>query len=534
MNLNQKPPSKALFPSIKQNTQTSIKSQIERKSSIKNNKMRQNSISKPEINEEKAKNIQNSEKTTRNNNEKSKNIQIPSVKPKVCQHIKEKSKIEKNPVKNEKLHKNKNKQVSTFSRMNYHILKIICEFAVCDIRDLFKISYVNRFFHNLLYNFHPELWMRLLGKCDNKIMIPKEQNELIKLVIQTQKTKIWLFYEDLLKKIKKCFEPQANTLNTPNKLLKKLDFFLEMRVCYEKQEVLKTKKLTLNLDNFNSNFICELKEINDLDLSVTKYGNLKIDLKFVTKTISKKFDFLLEIPSQQLFSESNHKNSIFNTFYRSPCLLYFFPDDSRILNCILSISAMTLLYRLQNYLENAMKIIKTPNSIKTSKNKQMSLNLNIDITRFSQETDFSLFIKLHDKKTAFFNFFDTKAFPVVLDKKEAFFLMKTKEELTNEICVKLVDGLGMHQIMKNSCFFDLIFKDSNGFITVISDFIIFEEIELEEKNGIHENFEVEIENFKGFRAEVETKEFKFTALIVKDFLKKRNILEELCFTVKFN
>ena len=270
-------------------------------------------------------------------------------------------------------------------------------------------------------------------------------------------------------------------------------------------------------------------------MSVTKYGNLKIDLKFVTKTISKKFDFLLEIPTQQLFSESSHKNSIFNTFYKSPCLLYFFPDDSRILNCILSISAMTLLHRLQNYLENAMKIIKNPNLIKnSSKNKPIAMNLNIDIARFSQETDFSLFIKLHDKKTTFFNYFDTKAFPVVLDKQEALFLMRVKEELKSEICVKLVDGLGMQQVMKNSCFFDLIFKDSNGFITVISDFIIFEEIELEEKNGINENFDFEIENFKGFSAKVETKQFKFTALILKDFIKKKNILEEIHFTVKFN
>ena len=80
MNLNQKLPSKVLFPSLKQNTQTSIKNQMERKPSIRDNKMRQNSISKPEINEEKTKNTQNAEKTTRNNNEKSKNPQMPYVK----------------------------------------------------------------------------------------------------------------------------------------------------------------------------------------------------------------------------------------------------------------------------------------------------------------------------------------------------------------------------------------------------------------------------------------------------------------------
>jgi len=425
-----------------------------------------------------------------------------------------------------------NKIPSAFYRMNYHIIKIICDFAVQDIRDLFNLSYVNRFFQNLLYNFHPDLWIRLLMKVDPKIPIPKDQEALISLVIQKQKSQIASFYEDLLIKVEKCFEPQANTLNTPNKLLKKLDFCLEMRILYEKQEVTKMKKLTLNLDNFNSFLVRDLKEINTLDLSYSKTGTLRIELKFLSNIISKKIDFLLEIPIQQLFSQSKNTQSIFNIYYLSPCLLYFFPNDTRILNCIMSISAMTLLFRLQNYLENALQIIKKPKT-KVTKKKVVMRKLKVDMERFSQETDFAIFLKLHDKKTEFFNYFNTKAFPVVLNKKEALFLLKIKEELKSDIGVKLSDGLGMQQMINNSCFFDLILNDSNGFIIVISEFIVFKEIDMEGKNEINENLDVEKEGFQGFKGEIETNQFKFTIVLVKDNLKKKNVIQEISFIVKF-
>ena len=121
-----------------------------------------------------------------------------------------------------------------------------------------------------------------------------------------------------------------------------------------------------------------------------------------------------------------------------------------------------------------------------------------------------------------------------MNKSAAVFLYEIKEEINKEIGVKIHDGFGMQEIIQNICFFDLLLKDSIGFIHIVSELLIFKEMAPQSKNDFTQNLDCEKEEFQAFKAEFNNKELNFTIMMIQDKTKKRkNYLNNFEFTTKF-
>lgn len=430
---------------------------------------------------------------------------------------------------------------SRFSRLNYHIIKIICEYAIEDINDLFNFTYLNKFFQNLIYNFHPELWTRLYYRLKKTVEIYKEPNlkdlnSLREIVIECSKQNLINFYQGFDKKIQECFKPQANSQNIPNKLLKKMNFQLEFQLIYNKKIIKNTKKLNINGENFISNYLCDLKEINTFEFGdLYCHKKIEVHLSFGSTFLKKKINIDLEIPLSSLF-QTNHKNSksVFLYYYEFPCFFYYFPDDKRFINCFLSISGSYLLQRIHDSLQKYTEKILYPQKSNLKKWNIHMKNINAPlipirnfIERFKQETDFEFYLRFHDRKTTFFSYFNTKAFPIELNKNEIIFLFEIKEEIQKEISLKMTDGLGISENLVNFCFCDFVLKDSIDFIEIFNSLITFEEVKMESQ-GKENNFDVQwdLENSQIFKSQLNNKSLDFYVV-----LKKTNDHKGKCKTV---
>lgn len=420
---------------------------------------------------------------------------------------------------------------SRISQLNYHIVKIICEFAIEDLNELFKFSLLNKFFRNLLYNFHPELWTRLYYQFKKTVKIFKEPNfndlnSLREAVIECGKKNLIISCQGFCSKIEQCFKPQANSQNIPNKLLKTMNFQLEFQLIYHKKIIKKTKKLNLNGENFISNYLCDLKEINSLEFDdLYCHKKMEVHLAFYSLFLKKKINIDLEIPLTSLF-QTNNKNSksVFLYYYQFPCFFYYFPDDKRILNCLISISGSYILQRIYESLRKTAEkiiILSKKDSLKSQsiqvKNKNVpSKQITNFIERFKQETDFEFYLRFHDRKTTFFSYFNTKAFPIELKKNEIFFLFEIKEEIQKDISLKMTDDLGISEVFSNCCFCDFVLKDSIDFIEIFNSLITFEEMKIENEaknNSFDDNWD--LENSIILKSEFQNKSLDFRVILKK-------------------
>lgn len=377
-----------------------------------------------------------------------------------------------------------------FPQMNLYIMKIISSFVIKDLFDLISLASVSKFFYNMLYNHSKELLLMILKGLDpkNTYISIKEEAFLFGFCIQKQIGLLQRKYEGILKEIGDCFQPKAIGLNLMNKLLKKLDFNVKITISFEKQRISIEKPFVLTFENFNSSFLCEIPEIHQIELK--SEGFFQIKLSFLSKNLRKPIEIPINIPLSPIFLPTTMKKTLFRTYYQFPALLYYFHDDNRLLNSIISIPGPFVISLLQKTLETSLKSIllkekaplikekgllqrkiyekfpekqrKTPVLLKNSSLIEGPL-----WSRCSQELDFGLFFKLYDRKTPFFLYFNTKAFPTIITRNELLFILEPNEPIS-PICLNLTDKIGLKEIIPNKSFIDVILHDTKGLLCIIT------------------------------------------------------------------